>query len=534
MSCIDFKVLENSSIPKRRIECYQFYLKRLICHLNQVHKTSHDTKYWEIIIGPWLMFFIWYIDYRFFSTHRPPENKRANFVRYNVPYDMTSFINMLNQTEYAQQLGSMINGSLRDDKITFECFRIPPLHEAKWKIWIKKIYNNIYRLISRYSNVILAAPYFSIKSQFKIAMLSRLRIVPFFDSYKCKKDPLLNFECRKWLETRTVFDNDLDAVLHKLILQQMPYVYLEGYSHLLKQLPPLASRQEVVCSSVGWSCNELLQCFFAAHQEQAGRLVGLQHGGGPYGIGVNPNSLAEKEMSDNYLTWGWKLSEKDTPFVSMALSLKKKEFDSKCHSGRRENILYATTSFSRRWPDGTGSPSGADTSMYIKQQHQFVKSLSSNVRDQLVIRPYPNHCHGQKQREQFESLMLKLKFDDNKYLVDSLLKSRLVVLDNIQTIFFEVIAYGVPVMVFHDESMWEFNREFSSICEEMKKLNMLHTSPESIAKFLSGIVDNIEDWFNTSEVQQLVERLRSKYARTSHDPERMLIDQLNKIVGTKN
>ena len=89
-------------------------------------------------------------------------------------------------------------------------------------------------------------------------------------------------------------------------------------------------------------------------------------------------------------------------------------------------------------------------------------------------------------------------------------------------------------MVFHDESMWEFNREFSSICEEMKKLNMLHTSPESIAKFLSGIVDNIEDWFNTSEVQQLVERLRSKYARTSHDPERMLIDQLNKIVGTKN
>ena len=130
--------------------------------------------------------------------------------------------------------------------------------------------------------------------------------------------------------------------------------------------------------------------------------------------------------------------------------------------------------------------------------------------------------------------MLKLKFDDNKYLVDSLLKSRLVVLDNIQTVFFEVIAYGIPVMVFHDESMWEFNREFEPICEEMKKLNMLHTSPESIARFLSETLGDIEVWWNGRELQGLRERLRSKFARTSHDPERILIDQLNRIVGTKN
>jgi hypothetical protein len=64
--------------------------------------------------------------------------------------------------------------------------------------------------------------------------------------------------------------------------------------------------------------------------------------------------------------------------------------------------------------------------------------------------------------------MLKLRFDENKPLIDSLLKSRLVVLDHIQTVFFEVIALDIPVMVFHDESMWEFNKEFDSICQEMK------------------------------------------------------------------
>ena len=179
MSCINFKVLEGSSVPKRRIERYQYYLTRLVDHLNHVHKTGHDTKYWEIIVGPWLMYFIWYVDYRFFYSNPLIENSESKRCQYIIPYDMTGFIQMFDLSDYACQLDSMVNSSPEDDKITFKCFRIPPLREAKWKIWIKKIYTNIYRLISGYSNVILASPYFSIRSQFKVALLSQLRIVPF-------------------------------------------------------------------------------------------------------------------------------------------------------------------------------------------------------------------------------------------------------------------------------------------------------------------------------------------------------------------
>jgi putative transferase (TIGR04331 family) len=536
MSCINFKTLEHSSIPKRRIECYRFFLGRLVDHLNYVHKVDHGTKYWEIIVGPWLMYFIWYIDYRFFRSDIPCESIGSDRLKYDVPYDMNSFIGMFDDTDYVCQLGSMVNSRLEDGKIIFECFRIPPLREAKWKTWISKVYMNIYRLISGYSNVTLASPYFSIKNQFKVALLSGLRILPFFFNDKVKKSLLLNLESRKWLKTRTSFDNNLDAVLEKLILQQIPYVYLEGYHHILKQLPPLPSRLKVVCSSVGWFCDEFLQLFFAAHQEQGGRLVGLQHGGGPYGIGVDPISLAEKEMVDSYLTWGWKQNEKDIPFISMGLSLKKKEFDSRLNGERREDILYPTTSLTPHLPNGFGFPSGAGMSVYIKQQHQFVKALSSNVRDRIVVRVFPGDCryYSYGQREQFESLMLNLRFDENKSIIDSLLKSRLVVLDNIQTVFFEALTYGIPVIVFHDESIWEFNREFDAICEEMKKVGMLHVSPESAAEFISENFNSIEVWWNSSEVQKLLECLRCTYARTSDNPERMLIRQLNRILNTKN
>jgi putative transferase (TIGR04331 family) len=535
MSCVDFKVLEKSSIPKRRIDCYKLYLKRLVDHLNHVHKVDHGSKYWEIIIGPWLIYFIWYVDYRLSSANGSLEKNEGKRFKYDIPYDMTSYIHMFNQTDYAFQLDSMISRDLEGQEITFECFRIPPVHNAKWKVWVKKIYTKTIGLISSYSNVILVSPYFSIKNQIKVILLSRLRIVTFFCSDKGKKNPLLKLECRKWLKTRNAFDSDLDTVLDKLVLQQIPYVYLEGYSHLLKQLPPLPPRVKVICSSVGWLCDELLQCFFARHQEKGGLLVGLQHGGGPYGIGINPVTLWEKEMPDTFLTWGWKLNKKDIPFVSMGLSFRKKEFDSRFHSEKKESILYATTTLSSYEQDGMGRPSGKQMSAYIKQQHQFVKSLSLSVRKQIVVRVHSvDYLYNHKQREQFDSLMLKIRFDENKSFVDSLLKSRLVVLDNIQTVFFEVIAYGIPVMVFHDESMWKFNDEFDSICEEMKRLRMLHTSPESIAKFLSELDDDIEGWWNAGEVQDLLEHLRSTYARTSHAPERVFIDQLNRIMGIEN
>ncbi len=531
MSCIDFKILDKSSIPKRRIECYQLYLERLVDHLNYVHKTSHDTKYWEIIIGPWLLYFIWHIDYLCLSDTALSEKSGRNENKLYVPYDLFSFMSRLDLEDYLGQMDSIANNS----DIDFECYREPHPEETRWKVLCEKIYAYIYRLISGYAYVVLAGPYFSLLKQFEMTLLSRFRMVPFLSNDGIhNRDLFLNFQQRKWRKTRTVFDNDLDKILDKLVLHNMPYAHLEGYIYLLKKLPPLPPKLKVICSAVGWHHDELLKCLFATHYENGGQLVGLQHGGNPYGTGINPISLEEKEIVDKYLTWGWKKNEKDIPFVSINTSFRKKEFYSKKQKEGWE-ILYATSSFSRHVPDGFGFPFGEGVLAYFKWQHQFVRSLSPNVLGQMIVRVYPgDYASGHRQREQFERLGLNLRIDENKLLMDSLLKSKLVVLDSIVTVFFEVIAYDIPMLVFYDESLWEFDLEFKPICEEMKKVGMLHLSPESAANFLSENVDTIENWWNGADVQVVVERLKSKYVRTCDDPIKMLVHQLNQIVGIKN
>jgi putative transferase (TIGR04331 family) len=534
MSCIDFKVLEKTSIPKRRIDCYELYLERLVNHLNYVHKTSHDAKYWEILIGPWLLYFVWHIDCVFFGDTSLAEKSKKTESDLYVPYDLFSFMSPLDLEDCSVGINFPLQNNVETSERSFKCFRTPHPEETIWKILFKKVYAYIYRLISVRANVVLAAPYFSLLKQFEIALLSRFRVVPFLSNDIDDVSLALNFENRKWHEARTVFDNDLDAILDKLVVQRIPYVHLEGYLSLLKKLPPLSTNLKVICSAVGWHHDELLKCLFARHYENGGQLVGIQHGGNPYGTGINPMSLEEKEIVDKYLTWGWKKNGKDIPFISMKTSFRKKEFDSKKQKEGKD-ILYATNSFSPHVPDGFGFPYGKDILKCFRWQHKFLKLLSLKVRDHMIVRIYPgDYACGNRQREQFEQLGLNLRIDDNKLLMDSLLKSKLVVLDSIVTVFFEVIAYEIPVLVFHDESMWEFDIEFEPICEEMKKVGILHVSPESAAKFLSEKVDTLEAWWNGQDVQSLVERLKSSYVRTCDDPVKMLINQLDQIIGVEN
>jgi hypothetical protein len=42
------------------------------------------------------------------------------------------------------------------------------------------------------------------------------------------------------------------------------------------------------------------------------------------------------------------------------------------------------------------------------------------------------------------------------------------------------------------------------VCKKMKKVSMLHTSPELAAHFLYENVSNVDGWWNSVQVQKLV------------------------------
>ena len=60
MSNINFEpFLTESNIKKYRIDNYQRYIKLIHIFLNAKHGTDFSLKYWELIVGPWLIHFIY-------------------------------------------------------------------------------------------------------------------------------------------------------------------------------------------------------------------------------------------------------------------------------------------------------------------------------------------------------------------------------------------------------------------------------------------------------------------------------------------
>ena len=107
MTSINFSLLGENDKFSNRISNYIKYIDLLADYLNFIHKDKKSNRYWEIIIGPWLMHFIWLIDY---LDQTDIENKQ-NFRNKNflIPYDYKSFVSLLNHpTEYSQLIIKII------------------------------------------------------------------------------------------------------------------------------------------------------------------------------------------------------------------------------------------------------------------------------------------------------------------------------------------------------------------------------------------------------------------------------------------
>src|SRR5436190_19598634 len=56
-------------------EVYERYLQRLAERMNEVHQVDHSLRYWRILIGPWLFYFIQVLYDRYLSICCAQESK---------------------------------------------------------------------------------------------------------------------------------------------------------------------------------------------------------------------------------------------------------------------------------------------------------------------------------------------------------------------------------------------------------------------------------------------------------------------------
>lgn len=519
-----------------RIVLYERFLTFLSQHLNTVHGENHDHRYWEIIVGPWLFFFIAMTHYRFTLQRSKQLTPQSEPLKINfVPYDKVSFHHLFDKTNYMDQIDAMLRGDdIFQTKIPLQFIKFDPIQWGRNKKILRRIVSVITRWLSPHVGSVTVSPYISVRSQLKLFWISRFRILPLFLQYD--NQPIKSSQHR--LRTWTIPDHligkgdDFSKILFKILLRQIPYVYLEGYPEIRRRVGRPLPRLKTLFSATGWTQDDIFQIFASGVMEKGTKLIGHQHGG-LYGIGASWFSEHDERVTDTFLTWGWKGSEKTLPFPSLKLSEVVEKFNqcrAKVASKEKRDALYVTTAGSRFWPDGFGVPSGEQFVDYLNWQVLFLKALVRPALQETVVRVYPgDEFYGWNQRSRIESQGIQVRFNHSEPYVKALSKAKLMISDNNFTTVLESYACNVPTVLFFNRMLWPIHERAQPIFLKMEEIGLFHQTPESAARHINEIYNNPRAWWDEPRVRMVRDQFQQLFVKTS----RHFLEDLTKFLLSK-
>lgn len=519
------------------IEFYERLLVNLSAQLNQIHGVNHSLRYWRILIGPWLGIFTQMLFDRWTSIQLAISRYDlsgtivlADQEESLIPDDMNSFSSFFGDDEWNHHLYAAIIQQFT----AVPCVKqVRPKRDSalktassdSWKRKVKRTiaecYSRVASLLTRDHDAFFLNTY--LQRLDEIRLCRRLREVPKFWPLVSTVRSAVNINQRQWLVAGESH-SEFETCAHTLIPQQIPTAYLEGYNQLIKQSNgmPWPKQPKVIWTSNAHIGNDVFKAWTAGKVECGSPLVIGQHGG-HYGIGhwsfVEDHELA---ASDCYLSWGW--SEPDQPKVYPVGQLTAKRPLGVHHAEQKRAVMvttvvprysYTMRSFmvSGQWQD------------FFNDQCTFVLNLPAYIRKELTVRLH-SKSYGWNQAARWKDNFPDISLNEGKTNInDLILKSRLYISTYNATTYLESFAMNVPTVIFWNPNHWELRDSAIPYFENLKSVGIFHETPESAARHVAAIWDDVDSWWTSLDVQKAVKSFKERYCRTDN-----MLDRLEVIL----
>ncbi len=519
---------------------YKILIKETSAALNTLHGEKHSIKYWKIIIGPWLGFFIQMLFDRWSSIKCVEKNyKIENTFILNiapsdmVPSNMNEFLTICiedkwNHYIYGYIIQNFSNLKYRLIENKRNKIQQPNIIKKKLKL-IKLVANKLQRIFQYFSkkkDAFLITTYLnhidSIKLQF------RLRQFPQFWRSQLPVVQNVNFSMRKWaLESSN--SSEFEVLVRELIPLHIPTAYLEGHKALINQSKklPWPEKPKFIWTSNSHEADDLFKTWAAEKNESGVPLIIGQHGG-HYGTGkwcfMEEHEL---DICDKYLSWGWSVKDRNNILQIGKFKKTQKNF----HRNSKSTKLILTTASVPRYSYWMYSIMiSGQLIQYFEDQISFVKSLPQEIQQEVRVRLYPTD-YGWNERNRWINECEGIGFSNPELnLQDEMKNCKLFVTTYNATTFLESISLDVPTIIFWNPNHWELRDSAQYYFEELRKAKILHFSPKSASEHISIIWKDVDAWWNSDEVFEAVKRFKARFIYSRDNFPKYLADTFKKEI----
>ncbi len=504
---------------------YERQLMALAGKLNEIHSVDKELRYWRILIGPWLAYFIQMLFDRWSSVQLAVGSfdisgttVMAGMEDSMVPNDMESFCRLFIGDEWNHYIFANIlerHPDISCDKAN--CDGVSRSANSSGSEGVKK------RLFAKYlqwtSHLVTADDAFFLSTYLPNAEMLKLQLrlgqfPQMWQSVPPTCTPI-DWTQRSW--SVEPGQNEFELFAQSMIPRQIPALYLEGYRRLSEQVAglPWPSRPQLIFTSNALWYDTVSMAYTAEKVNRGAPLVYGQHGGAYGAIKCSWPEEHEVAISDRYLTWGW--TDESRPQVEAVGMLKMSKIRRDVADSPQRLLLVTLECPKYSW--GITSELLVMSDEYIAKCLQFSAELPDKVRDALLVR-LTSHDFGWGQAAQWKERFPDVECDLGSQLMRNLLReARLAVYTYNSTGYLEAFASNIPSVLFWDPKVSTLRDSAVPYFDRLKQVGILHETPESAAAHVSAVWDDVEAWWLSPAVQYALEGFKARYC---HVPTNLL------------
>lgn len=517
---------------------YEALLGKTRTALNEHHGTGYSTRYWRILLGPWLYMFThvlfdrWTMVQRASDCYEIDDTLIRDFpVATTIPPDLRAALSpdsiAWNQHLFGRAIEYQNRIPWRRIQACAEKPATPrsPAHRTFRRSALIALHTFASSLLAQFtksSEALILLSYLprleEIKLQLALGQVPKLWQVPQVEAVPPE------VARRRQLKIASGGTDAFSRFLASMVPEQIPTVYLEGYRHLKRAAErlPWPSRPRVIFTSNAFVGCEVFQEWAAVKTEEGYPLVIGQHGGF-MGVGKRvPGEDHQVKISDRFLTWGWR---DDRPQVYPAATLTNigKPLVSWNPVGRLLLVTFPISLLAFRsmsWPVGANQ-----SASFVEEQIRFARVLGEPIRASLTVRikQAVDRMRRSFYIERWKEALPGVEIDPSTEPIERRLRQcRLFVYTYNSTGFLETLGRNIPTVIFWNPSHFELRPSAEPYFEMLAKARIYHETPESAAQHVTNIWNDVAEWWNEPAVQHARRTFCEQYACMPPNPLRVL------------
>lgn len=485
--------------------------------LNEINLENHSKRYWEIIIGPWLHYFVCSTRNRYKKIQLIiDKNKNAYFLgnfKFNknlIPQDTKHFQSLHCENGWNNYIYFKIFRHLRKDKIlniTYE-LDIKKYHKKKnkksFRYYVDCFFKN---LDSKKNKVFIHNSGMNIANEFLLNIL--LMQIPRFYNDDTSKLFTINRKSRELLKNKfkknhSIKNDNFFNFLIEAIPDQLPLNILEGYKSCKESCmnQGYPKNPKVIFTSNSFDTNEMFK-FYTANmidRENPSKYIVGQHGNS-YNTNISNSFMTEITTSDKFINWGIK-KKNQIPFCNF---ISKPEKYSK---SKKKYLLIMLRS------------KGLKYSLWDRELHslyyenyliKFLNGIDFEKVSNILIKPHYSHdlnnAFFKKLRLNFPNIkILSPSIKINKFYKNC----RLIVYNYDGTSYLQLLSSNFPAVAFWPGNDNHVIKEMINSYQILKRNSLWSSNPDDISALINKHWNNLETWWFDKKRQQSIEHVKKK------------------------